>query len=110
MEKEFWKNIPRYSSLYQASTFGRIRRHPRMVNNHGTLVFKKGGIINLRMSHNGYLRARIYDNGKLHEELVHRLVAETFLPNKRRLPKVIHKDGDKTNNHLENLAWSKHCD
>ena len=110
MEKEFWKNIPRYSYLYQASTYGRIRRHPRMTLNNGTLCVKKGGIVSLRKAPRGYLRVRLYDNGKQHEEMVHRLVAETFLPNKRHLPSVIHKDGDKTNNRLENLAWSKYSE
>lgn len=110
MDKEFWKNIPRYSYLYQASTYGRIRRHPRMVNNNGTLCVKKGGLVSLRKAPRGYLRVRLYDNGKIHEEMVHRLVAETFLPNKKRLPSVTHKDGDKTNNHVENLAWSKYSE
>lgn len=110
MEKEFWKNIPRYSYLYQASTYGRIRRHPRMVNNNGALCVKKGGIVSLRKAPRGYLRVRLYDNGRQHEEMVHRLVAETFLPNKKHLPSVIHKDGDKTNNRLDNLAWSKYSD
>lgn len=110
MEKEFWKNIPRYAYIYQASTFGRIRRHPRMIVNNGTLCMKKGGLLSLRKAPRGYLRVRLYDNGKEHEEMVHRLVAETFIPNKKHLPSVIHKDGDKTNNRLENLAWSQYSD
>lgn len=36
---------------------------------------------------------------------VHRLVAETYIPNPDNLPMINHKDEDKTNNHISNLEW-----
>ena len=50
----------------------------------------------------GYRRVRL--RGKTFK--VHRLVAEAFLPNPNNLPYVLHKDGDRTNNHYTNLEWS----
>lgn len=44
-------------------------------------------------------------NGKQKNKAVHRLVAETFLPNPENKPLVDHIDGDRLNNNLDNLRW-----
>ena len=44
------------------------------------------------------------DGGK-QSYLVHRLVAQTFIPNPMGLPQVNHKDGNKDNNCVSNLEW-----
>ena len=44
-------------------------------------------------------------NGKRKSFYVHRLLAETFIPNPDNLPQVNHKDENKLNNSLDNLEW-----
>lgn len=37
--------------------------------------------------------------------MIHRLMAETFLPNPDNLPEIDHIDGNALNNNLDNLRW-----
>lgn len=71
-------------------------------------ITKEGEVINNRgrklspyLTGKGYLYVCI--NGK--SVSVHRLVAVKYISNPMALPCVNHKDGDKTNNHVDNLEW-----
>jgi len=78
------------------------------------LIYRDGSIYSLHS--NRYLKAAIKKTGysqislinHASEEktvLVHRLVAEAFIPNPLDKPQVNHKDGNKLNNHDTNLEW-----
>lgn len=53
----------------------------------------------------GYLCVSLMNNGKQKTYKIHRLIAETFIPNPNNLPCVNHKDGNKQNNCVSNLEW-----
>lgn len=55
---------------------------------------------------NGYLSIRLENKeGNRPHRLIHRLVAEAFIANEYGLPEVNHIDGNKENNHKDNLEW-----
>jgi hypothetical protein len=91
---EVWKDIPGYDGMYQVSTNGTIysTRYKR---------YRK-----LMKDRYGYSVVGLNKNGSQHFFLVHRLVAESFLPNPEKKPEVNHIDGNKQNNQIENLEWA----
>ena len=56
---------------------------------------------------NGYIRIALMKDGKRYSRALHRLLAQTFIPNPENLPFINHIDGVKDNNELSNLQW---CD
>ncbi len=57
------------------------------------------------VTYNGYEQVHLRRYGKRKAFSVHRLVAQTYLPNPKNLPFVNHKNGIKTDNRQENLEW-----
>lgn len=47
---------------------------------------------------------------KVYYKRLHRLMAETFIPNPSNHPLVLHRDGNKLNNTIENLYWGTYTD
>ena len=96
MNKEIWKNIDGYSN-YMVSNFGRIKN----INYRNT---NKEKYIN-GTKHNGYVYIVLTKNRKIKQHLLHRLVAEAFIPNLENKPCINHKDCNRSNNKVENLEW-----
>ena len=98
---EFWMDIPGWEDCYQASTYGRIRSKDRT----DSLGRRHTGKVLSLYIYNGYYGVRL-KNGKQQETCsVHRLVAQTFLPNQEGKKYVDHKDTDSLNSRVENLRW-----
>lgn len=65
-----------------------------------------GMILKPEVTRLGYYRMGLNANGICKRVLVHVLVARTFIEKPSWATEVNHKDGDKSNNYVENLEWS----
>lgn len=90
--KEVWLPIHDYEGLYEVSNLGRVKGLKR---NH---ILKHG------MNNSGYKMVTLWKNNKGNSQMIHRLVAKTFLPYSDGLV-VNHIDENKLNNCLDNLEW-----
>lgn len=96
---EIWEDLiyqhTNYGWLLEVSNTGRIRNKR---NNH---IYKS------HPNTNGYLTVNISLGSRNHKKtfLVHKAVAETFIPNPENKPQVNHKDLNKINNNSLNLEW-----
>lgn len=82
---------------------------PYYVNPFGEIGYKDNGgfrymDINIP-NKDGYKRVKININGKSIMKFVHRMVAQTFIPNPTNLPCVNHKNRDISDNSASNLEW-----
>lgn len=97
---EVWKTISE-APLYSVSNIGRVRRDIPLPH-HPPRILRPG-------SYKGYLKVIILDgNLKRMQRQVSRLVACAFIPVEPDRPCVNHKNGNPSDNRVENLEWVTH--
>lgn len=90
MEHEEWRAVERFP-CYEVSNRGRVRR----------ITYKSP-----YLNEWGYPTVQLFKgDGKHATAMIHRLVAEAFIPNPQNFPEVNHADGNKLNFQPENLDW-----
>lgn len=97
---EIWKQT-KYPN-YEVSSKGRIR-------NIKTKRFLKGWLLKSKQSNQEYIMIQLYVNNPI-TLLLHRLIAETFIPNPDNKPTVNHKNGIGLDNNLNNLEWATYSE
>ncbi len=103
---EEWRNIQGYDGLYKVSRHGEVKSVDReIIRSDGKIKHFKSVVLKQFKNNNGYLLVVLSKNGVEKQYLVHRLVAEAFIPNPHNLPQVNHKDENKLNNCVDNLEW-----
>lgn len=97
---EIWKDVVGYEGLYSVSNLGKIKR-----DKSGTGICKAGRILKLRQSAMGYFMTCLYKNGTPKHFTNHSIIAQAFIGIRPKGFTINHKDGIKTNNHVDNLEY-----
>ena len=93
---EIWKDIKGYEGLYKISNTGKVF----------SCRLNKEMAINKQY----YLSINLSKNGKQKHFYIHRLVAETFIPNPENKTDVNHIDHNPHNARADNLEWTTHSE
>lgn len=106
MGEEIWKPVKDYEGYYEVSNLGRVKS---LVGYNGKEYIEREKILknSIQISGSSYKRyaVTLSIKSKVKHCKVHKLVAETFVPNPNNYKIINHKDGNSLNNHIDNLEW-----
>lgn len=93
LDGEVWEDVPEYEGFYKISSFGRV------------FSYKSRKILTPFLAGKGYKMITLACNGNKVKHYIHRLVAQTFIPNPKNYPCIDHLNTIHTDNRVENLKW-----
>lgn len=106
MSEEIWKPVVGYGGNYEVSSHGRVKAKARTVRYKDGRSFEKKEHVFAPKPKQGYPSIDL-PGGKV---CIHTLVATAFIGRKPDEARTVnHKDGDKTNNHCDNLEWASYA-
>lgn len=91
--KEIWKDVPEYKGLYKISNLGRVK----------SLI--KNKLLKGWLNGEGYYTVTLCLNGSKKHHVIHRLVAQVFIPNPENKTQVDHINTIRVDNSVYNLRW-----
>ncbi len=103
--------VPGYEGLYSATREGKIYSHSRLIDHpKAGKTLLKGRWLKENNNHRYFNCALRRGKDDVWNTNFHRVIALTFIPNPEGLEVVNHKDGNRHNNHVDNLEWCTSSD
>ena len=101
---EVWKDVLGYEGIYQVSNLGRVKR---ISKNHLCNIRYQGEYYLKPLDNGkGYYRMKLSDKGISKRVMLHRIIAEAFIPNLENKKVINHINCDRKDNRIENLEWT----
>ncbi len=107
--EEEWRPVPGYEGLYDASSCGRIKSLPRVIQhknghkqNAPSVVLRQG------IGSHGYPTVTLSKGGTVKKRTVHSIIAEAFIGKRPDGFETRHLDGNRRNCHTDNLKYGSH--
>lgn len=107
MSAETWRPMPGWAGVYEVSDHGRVRSLDR-VSASGKRV--AGRILTPNYANKGYASVQLNSPEGVARWKVHALVLTAFVCPRPEGMVTRHLDGERTNNHLSNLAWGTYSE
>lgn len=107
LKGEIWIDVLGYEGLYSVSNLGRVKSLSRQIRNHKKvgIQISEEKVFKINTNSKKYSSITLVKNKKTNTHKIHRLVAIAFIPNPENKSQVNHIDGNKSNNHVNNLEW-----
>lgn len=105
-----WRYVEKEEEYDETKGWIVLERYPHdKISPDGRIFSTWGKRFKVQQDRKGYKLVSVTDiNGNEKKMYVHRLVALAYIPNPCKYPCVNHKDGNPSNNNVENLEWCTH--
>lgn len=105
MQEEIWRPVKGFEGYYEVSNLGKVRSVERYVKQSNHLRYVPPRIKKENVSRHGYPFVTLCKNRRSRHYLIHRLVAEAFIPNPKNKPYVDHINTNPLDYSIDNLRW-----
>lgn len=109
MNQDIWMPVVGFEGYYEISNRGSVRSVARtVIRKNGSLLPVSEKVLKKTKDSNGYPAVVLSKGSRSKRHVIHRMLAEAFIPNPDHKPYIDHVNTDINDYRLENLRWVTH--